>query len=247
VVQLGLEFGQSPGRPVIRDQLATALREARAVLFDFDGPICSVFAGLPAPSIARELRHKLETWAGQNLATTGSQAADPIEILRLATTLGPAATALADDLLTEAETTAVAAASPTPGGEGSLRACVAAGRRAAIVSNNSATAVAEYLRLHDLADLALAIIGREYSNPHRMKPDPAPIYAALRSLDVAPDAAVLVGDSITDIQAAHAAGIRCIAYANKPGKWEQFSAAQVIIDDMALLAECLTHTPIVTD
>jgi len=34
----------------------------------------------------------------------------------------------------------------------------------------------------------------------------------------APSDAVLIGDSVTDIQAARAAGTAAIAYANKPGK-----------------------------
>jgi phosphoglycolate phosphatase len=31
------------------------LRNAEAVLFDFDGPICSVFSGYPAPRVARDV------------------------------------------------------------------------------------------------------------------------------------------------------------------------------------------------
>ncbi|MCE0765816.1 HAD hydrolase-like protein [Pseudonocardia kujensis] len=44
------------------------------------------------------------------------------------------------------------------------------------------------------------------------------LYRALDDLAAKPSEAVLVGDSITDIQAARAAGVAVIAYANKPGK-----------------------------
>jgi 2-phosphoglycolate phosphatase len=39
------------------------------------------------------------------------------------------------------------------------------------------------------------------------KPDPEPVLCALRSLDVKPDAAIMVGDSELDIQSAKAAGV----------------------------------------
>ncbi|MFD8383971.1 hypothetical protein ACFV2X_36585 [Streptomyces sp. NPDC059679] len=37
------------------DALAEVLGTSDAVLFDFDGPICDVFRGLPAPGVADEL------------------------------------------------------------------------------------------------------------------------------------------------------------------------------------------------
>ena len=40
----------------VREHLRRPLTEARALLLDFDGPVCSVFAGLPTPVIAAELR-----------------------------------------------------------------------------------------------------------------------------------------------------------------------------------------------
>ena len=47
---------------VARRNLAALLQRTRAILFDFDGPICSVFAGQPAPTVARELREQLAEW-----------------------------------------------------------------------------------------------------------------------------------------------------------------------------------------
>ncbi|WP_233564897.1 HAD family hydrolase [Micromonospora musae] len=59
--------------------------------------------------------------------------------------------------------------------------------------------------------------------------------AAIRELDAEPAECVLVGDSVSDIEAAHAAGVAAIGYANKPGKRERFAAADVVIDSMAEL------------
>ncbi|MFF5938707.1 HAD family hydrolase [Streptomyces sp. NPDC012508] len=52
----------------------------------------------------------------------------------------------------------------------------------------------------------------------------------------------LIGDSPTDIQAAHAAGTTVIGYANKPDKAGLFAEAQAdaITDDMQAMADALT-------
>ena len=36
------------------DRLMSLLRENRILVVDFDGPVCSVFAGLPAATIAEQ-------------------------------------------------------------------------------------------------------------------------------------------------------------------------------------------------
>ncbi len=52
----------------------------------------------------------------------------------------------------------------------------------------------------------------------------------------------LIGDSLTDVQAAHAAGTTVIAYANKPHKADLFAEAQAdtITEDMHAIADALT-------
>ncbi|MFI1149739.1 MULTISPECIES: HAD family hydrolase [Streptomyces] len=52
----------------------------------------------------------------------------------------------------------------------------------------------------------------------------------------------LIGDSLTDIQAAHAAGTTVIGYANKPHKVDLFAEAQAdaVTDDMQSIADALT-------
>jgi phosphoglycolate phosphatase len=48
------------------------------------------------------------------------------------------------------------------------------------------------------------------STPH-LKPHPAPLFAAAEKLALAPATCVYVGDDLRDIQAARAAGMRCVA------------------------------------
>lgn len=51
------------------------------------------------------------------------------------------------------------------------------------------------------------------------KPDPAPIFAIMRLLDVEPAGALYVGDGVNDVQAAHSAGVRAVGagYGFHPG------------------------------
>jgi hypothetical protein len=58
-----------------------------------------------------------------------------------------------------------------------------------------------------------------------MKPNPEPIINAVAALGLQPGTCVLIGDSLSDITAAQAAGVSVIAYANKPSKKEQFAEA----------------------
>jgi hypothetical protein len=40
-------------------RLNATMRATRYLLLDFDGPICSIFAGLPAPVVAQRLKAKV--------------------------------------------------------------------------------------------------------------------------------------------------------------------------------------------
>lgn len=55
-----------------------------------------------------------------------------------------------------------------------------------------------------------------------------------------PDACVLVGDLMLDIAAARAAGIRVIAYANRPSKVIPFASPDAAIRTMSDVTEALT-------
>lgn len=52
-------------------------------------------------------------------------------------------------------------------------------------------------------------------------------------------ACALVGDSTTDVEAAHAICAATIAYANKPGKTERLAGADAVITSMAELLDAL--------
>jgi HAD superfamily hydrolase (TIGR01509 family) len=210
----------SPPRTV-----AEVLAETGPILLDFDGPVCTLFATLPAGTVAAQLRQAL-TDHGATLPPDVAEQADPLEVLRYTATLdNPQLTARIDDQLRHAEQQATASATPTPYAREVIVAAHHAGRPLAIVSNNSEPAIRAYLAAHRIAGYIGHVIGRAYAEPALMKPHPWPVLTAITALAAQPAACVLLGDSPRDIQAAHAAGARTIGYANKPGKAERLAHA----------------------
>jgi HAD-hyrolase-like len=126
--------------------LARLAAESDAILLDFDGPVCGLFAGYPASRIAGELVGLLQR-RGVALPRQLPSETDPLEVLRWAGTTG----------------------------------------------NN---------------DLGVQV-----------------------------SRAVLVGDSVSDIRAGRAAGVRTIGYANRAGKVTALRAAgaDVVIESRAAL------------
>ncbi|MEU6868050.1 HAD-IA family hydrolase [Streptomyces sp. NPDC046876] len=217
------------------------MANARVVFFDFDGPVCDVFAGLPAPNVAKQLTALLSSRdeaAGAKAAETD----DPIEVLRIAHEADAATGREVEQALTAAEVEAVAVAGPpTPGAVEALRAARSSGRAVMVVSNNSAECVSRFLELHDLWEYVATIVGRPSGQPHLMKPNPFPLITAAEQAQMDVTHCTLIGDSLTDIQAAHAAGTTVIGYANKPHKAALFAeaGADTITDDMQAIADAL--------
>src|SRR5699024_6226234 len=87
---------------VTTSDIEALLRRVRTVLLDFDGPVCSIFAGYPAPDVADELAATAAA-AGHPVPTDYRRNQDPLDVLRFAGTIGPELTALIERELTNAE------------------------------------------------------------------------------------------------------------------------------------------------
>jgi len=224
--------------------LTDLVARARCLLIDFDGPICAVFAGHPAATVAQELHDIVrERFDGELPPGIAALSADPLQILGQVDALGDdALTRAVADACRDAETAAVAAARPTPGAEDLLRAAHHTGRQVAIVSNNASQAVETYLRDHDLTRYIDGVAARSDRMPPRLlKPHPFLIEHGLASVHAQPADAVFIGDSVTDVGAGQAAGTPTIGYANKPGKHQRLTAAgaDAVIDTMQSLVHAL--------
>ncbi|MER7843228.1 HAD-IA family hydrolase [Kitasatospora sp. NPDC096077] len=221
-------------------QLAGVLRPVKHVFLDFDGPVCSVFAGLPAPEVARRLREGLLV-AGEQAPAGAAEKSDPLALLRLVSDARPDLTESTDAALAALEIEAVRVAPPTPGGESVLRACARSGRLVSVVSNNSGAAITAYLAEHGLSDYVAGVFGRVPGDPSSMKPNPRLLLEAMDAVGTRPDHCIFIGDAARDVEAGEAAGVPTIGYANKPGKAAKLTAAGavVIVDSMGLIATAL--------
>ncbi|MGY4972035.1 HAD family hydrolase [Streptomyces nigrescens] len=223
------------------DDLVKTLARASAVLFDFDGPLCNVFAGMPAPGVADDLRRQAVAH-DPSLKAKLTATDDPMEVLRLSYESNPQLGLQVERALTATEVEAVAVAGPPINGAvAALKAVEATGRRVAVVSNNSAECVRAFLAQHALNGHVREVVGRATDRPDLMKPHPHSLLRAAELLGVDPSECVLIGDSITDIQAAHLAGGTAIGYANKPHKREAFgeAGAEAVTAHMEAIAEAM--------
>lgn len=212
----------------------------RAVLLDFDGPICGVFSDHPAPLVADELRVGLLKH-GIDISPEASAMDDPLAVLRWTGERHPEVTDEIDAILVAAERKAVRSAQPTPHVHRVLASAQRAKCPVAIVSNNSPAAVTDYLRQHGILKNVAAVAARPFGTPSAMKPSPTLVLQATRRLGVAPDGCVFVGDATTDIEAGRAAGVRVIGYAKTPrhGAALAYAAPDGLINSMRDLADAL--------
>ncbi|MFT9477425.1 HAD family hydrolase [Streptomyces sp. Mo3] len=223
------------------ENLAAILSGCSTVFFDFDGPICDVFAGMPANQVATELANLVEKHHPA-LTEKARGTDDPMEILRLSPQGGEALIAAVEEALTKAEVAAVAVAgNPTDGAVAALEATRKSGRSAVIVSNNSAECVREFMRRHEIHYLVQEVVGRAHEKPELMKPSPHSLFVAAELVSEEPSRCALVGDSVTDVEAAHRAGSRAIGYANKPPKLRSLAeaGADEVVTDMLTVARAL--------
>ncbi|MEV6711893.1 HAD family phosphatase [Lentzea sp. NPDC051208] len=221
-------------------KIRRVLLDADALLLDFDGPICSVFAGFPAPAVAEQLREILAGGGHSDLPDEIQTTGDPFDVLSFAANLGDDEALYTEAALRAHEVEAVATAEPTMGAHDLIRQWHSNGRKLAIVSNNSATAIEAYLHHHELKSYIDYVSARTDPNPFLLKPSPFLLHQAANMLGLATMECVLLGDSLTDIQAAQTAQMPVIGYANKPEKVDLFiaenpSAITTTIDLLAIL------------
>ncbi len=226
------------------EQLLEVLRSTCPVFLDFDGPVCSMYPG-DLNYRASALLRDLLTAADVELPPDILMTRDPLTVLRYTAHIGDVAlTSAVDQALAALEVDAATTAPPTAGSDDLLRACRDVGRPVVMVSNNADQAIGAYLRHHDLTDLVDGIIGRPHGRPDQMKPNPRILLDAVALVDDRPERCVMIGDSVTDIDACHSSGVRSIAYVKAPNRRAALEAASpdAFATSMATIARLLRHT-----
>ncbi|RMI90949.1 HAD family hydrolase [Streptomyces sp. ZS0098] len=194
---------------------------ARVVLWDFDGPVCRLFAGHSAERVARDLVDWLEGRGLHGLLDEPArESLDPHVVLRAVDRRHPGSDLVAEleERLTQEELKAAASARPTPYADPLVRTWTAVGARLAITTNNSPRVVKEYLTSRGLLPcFAPHLYGRTQELSH-LKPHPHCVQRALNAMGAAPSTALMIGDTPSDFLAARAAGVPFLGYARNERK-----------------------------
>jgi HAD superfamily hydrolase (TIGR01509 family) len=224
------------------ETLRRILGEAEALFLDFDGPICDVFAGLPAQVVVDQLCVVLADGGYGDPPPEIAKSSDPFDVLKYAASLGEDEGRYVNAALTALEVEAIGTAEPTPGAHAVMAAWSQTGRPQAIVSNNSTTAIDAYLDLHSVRPNVACVSARAVADPTFLKPSPYLLQLGLSVLHLSPGQIVFVGDSLADVEAASSAGVMSIGYANKVHKMDAFVAAGpgAIITSLSRLLEVIS-------
>ncbi|MFD9563271.1 HAD family hydrolase [Streptomyces sp. NPDC059994] len=193
------------------------LNTANCVIFDFDGPVCSLFASHRASVVVRDLH----AWLEKDLEVAvppGEFAADPLGYLGLVEQSYPGDPCVEEleKRLTEQEERAAESARPTEGAAELIRELAAVRTRLGIATNNSPEAVVAYLRRMDLAGSFGAHIHGRGQDIAKLKPDPDSLLRVLDSTGSKPEESVMIGDSKNDLRAADRLGVPFIAFVPEP-------------------------------
>lgn len=201
--------------------LREMITRARVVLWDFDGPICRLFAGHSAEGVADGLVEWLEGRGLHGLLTESErESLDPHVVLRAVDRRHPGSDLVTEleERLTQEELKATATAMPTAWADPLIRTLVALGLRLAITTNNSPQVATAYLAGRGLTScFAPHVYGRTQELSH-LKPDPHCLNRALRAMGSAPGTALMIGDTPSDFLAAREAGVPFLGYARNERK-----------------------------
>ena len=129
-----------------------------------------------------------------------------------------------------------------PGVKEGIAFLKSAGYKLGCVTNKAAQFTEPLLKDLGIYDNFSIVISGD-SLPQK-KPDPAPLLHAAEFFGVKPDDALMLGDSVSDVKAARAAGFQiiCMSYGYNHGEDIRTANPDAVIDSMAQLPELLGPT-----
>lgn len=224
-------------------QTESVLASVDALLFDFDGPICTLFAAYSPRITAADARLEFSR-QGIALPMELQQTPGALALLQWAELNTPDTVSAIERIQEAGELRAAASAEPTPHSMSAVVAAAQNGFKLAIVSNNASSAIRAYLDAHGLEVYFAHISGRIPGDIKSMKPYPDSLSRAAAALGVPIEHCVMIGDSVTDIEAANLAGAHSIGYATDDSAATALTAAGAhsVICTMAELASALQNS-----
>ena len=212
----------------------------RAVLFDFDHTLADLGGFVRWGDARREL---------MALYAAGGVPESFLERTEGALTLYAHVAAcglLSDDRLAEVqrrasavieryETEAIVRTRVLPGVASCLSTLAARGIQAGVVTSNARSVVRSILRREALAGEFAVVVARE--DVRALKPSPEGVVRACDELAVAPRQCSFVGDSVSDVEAARAAGVVAFGVRGGTSTDEELTAAGAVavLDDVGQL------------
>lgn len=197
----------------VAESIEDLISGAEYVLFDFDGPICHLFARHPPRTVAAGLVEWLRA-RGAAVRLAEDEAGDPHAVLRAVSRDHPGS-GLVGELeaeLTREELQATRTSWPTAYADPLIRTWSAIGVGLAVATNNSPRVAEEYLTGRGLRECFAPHIHGRTGDPRLLKPDPDCVRRALDSLGADPAASLMIGDTPADLYAAREAGVRFLGY-----------------------------------
>ncbi|MCV0382552.1 MAG: HAD-IA family hydrolase [Erythrobacter sp.] len=101
----------------------------------------------------------------------------------------------------------------------------------AVATGKSDRGLSACLAMHGIADFFVSL---QTADRHPSKPDPAMLLAALEEAEVAPEEAVMIGDTSFDIAMARAAGVRAVGVA-----WGYHEAEELLAEGADAVAQTM--------
>lgn len=250
-----------------RSALAREIVSARYIVFDFDGPICDLFAAPAgrgerlAPLLAEQMKVRLHKAGALPEELAASD--DPHRIYYEACGAAPchaavavpsaALTAALRRLLDSFEMMAVGTARATPGAAELVSGLSRRNKRLAVASNNSRDAVIAYLERSGLLTYFDGPIVGRADDPRLMKPHPASLHTVMTRLgqgdigSIDPGECLMIGDSPADAQAAIAAKFVFCGYARDARRRailrEADAPSDLLIEHLSELTAVLGEIP----
>lgn len=181
---------------------------SRAVLFDFDGTFADTAPDLAAAVNAMRTKRGMAPLAAETVRPYASMGARGL--LRIGFDMSPTDDdyiAMRDEFLDNYAAAICVHTRLFPGMPELVRELEARSVAWGIVTNKATRFTS---RLVTELDVAPACVVCGDTTPH-LKPHPAPLLAAAEKLALPPADCIYVGDDLRDIQAARAAGMRCVA------------------------------------
>ena len=149
----------------------------------------------------------------------------------------------ADELLREYESILeecyVESATSAPGAEALLDELASAQIRTAVVTSGARRLALPVLERAGMMDRFDTVVTAD--DVARAKPAPDGYLEGLRRLSVSAEDAVVIEDGLLGVQAAVAAGLRCIVLAEAGAPWIAESGAIAVIGDLGEALEALIH------